>query len=102
MAAVLGVGGHAQRDAEEGLDDLVRLERRAPGFLLEAFQRAQARLVEPGQAAARSRVSGFCFASVRLIKKGTLVSNDRLNDTFVSGNVKPVIRCAALSAVARP
>jgi hypothetical protein len=45
-----------------------------------------------GASRMRSRVSGLCgFDSVRLMGKGTLVSNSCLNDTSVSGDVKPGI-----------
>jgi hypothetical protein len=49
-------GRHADRDAEKGLDDLSRLQRRAFRLGLESVERGDALLVEPGQAAAEHRL----------------------------------------------
>jgi hypothetical protein len=52
--AAVPVRRHADGDAEEGLDDLPRLQRRALGLRLESRQGGDALLVEPGQAAAEN------------------------------------------------
>ena len=76
MAAALGVRRHAQRDAEEGLDDLVRLERRALRLPFEAAER-----VLKGD----YKISRRMRLEVQVSRKGrSLVRETVLNDIVIN------------------
>ena len=63
---------HAQQRAEEGIDDLRRLERRAGGLGFQFVEHAQALLVEQAQAAVEDRLEQVFLAAEVVVDGGQI------------------------------